>query len=594
MAYNSQRGFTLLEVVVSIGIFGILVGVVFSVYTLIINQVNLYREKTTVSYLAGQYMEIARNLAYSKIGTTQGNPHGDLPDLPNALTLNFGGNNYKVYYAVSYVDDPADGTILAGTDLAPTDYKQIKLYINNTKTNVTASFLTNVAPKGLEGLTSGGALNISVINAVGQPVPGATIHITNTQTNPTYDITRTSDANGNWIEVGLPGSANSYHITATKTGYSTDQTYPVSVANPSPIKADSTILVGQVTQVSFSIDALSSLYILTLNQTCLPLSNINIGIKGSKIIGIPSVLKFDNAYTSNSEGRVSLENIEWDVYTPGIGEVNYMIYGSFPIQQVNLMPGTEQNFRLILGPATQNSLLVTVKDASTGNAVEGATVNLKSNSLSYDQTKISGGSIWSQQDWSGGSGQAEFTNVLKYFQDDGGVSSNVLPYALRLAKVGGDYVSSGSLVSSTFDTGTLETVYTTLTWQPASQDPSTFLKFQIATNNDNETWDFKGPDGSDSTYYEIPETTINSANNGNRYVRYKVFLSTNNTAKTPALTSVNLNYVSGCNTPGQVMFSGLSVASDYEVTVTMPGYLDQTKSAITIDGYKLADFSLTQ
>ena len=591
---NKQFGFTLLEVVVSIGILAILVGVVFSIYTLIINQVALYRDKTTVSYLAGQYMEIARNLAYSKIGTTQGNPHGDLPDLPNALILNFGGNNYKVYYSVSYVDDPADGTALAGTDPAPTDYKQIKLYINNAKTNVTTSFLTNVAPKGLEGLIGGGALVISVINAVGQPVAGANINIVNTQTNPTYNLLRTSDANGNWIEVGLPGSANSYHIVVSKNGYSSDQTYPISDSNPNPIKPDSTILAGRVTQVSFSIDLFSSLHFSTLNQTCVGIGNVVMGIKGAKLIGTPNVLKFNNSYTSDSNGRVLLDNLEWDTYTPGLANNNYMIYGSFPIQQVDLMPNTSQNFRLILGPATPYSMLVIVKDASTGNMIEGANVNLKSTNVNFYQTKITGGSVWGQQDWSLGNGQEDFADSAKYLEDDGNISNNIIPLGLRLVKIGSDYVSSGSLMSSTFDTGTEETIYTTLTWQPTSQDPTTFVKFQIATNNDKETWSFTGPDGTADSYYEVPGTTISFENNNKRYVRYKVFLSTNNISKTPVLTSVNVNYVSGCNTPGQVIFTGLDLANDYVATVDMAGYLSQIKTGINVDGYKLSEFLLSK
>ncbi|KKP33149.1 MAG: hypothetical protein A2360_00550 [Candidatus Staskawiczbacteria bacterium RIFOXYB1_FULL_32_11] len=581
-----------MEVVVSIGILAILVGVIFSIYTLIINQVALYRDKTTVSYLAGQYMEIARNLPYSEVGTIQGNPSGNLADLPNALMLNFGGNDYQVYYAVSYIDDPADGTILLGTDSTPTDYKQIKLYIKNVATNTVSNFLTNVSPKGLEGLLSGGALNILVMNAIGEPISGATIHITNTQTIPTYNITRTSDANGNWIEVGLPGSVNSYHIEVSKNGYSSDETYPITISNLNPVKPDSTILVGQITQISFSIDLLSNLDIVALNQSCQGMPGVEVGVRGAKLIGIsPDIYKFDDTYHSNNSGHISFPDIEWDTYTPTVVSTNRMIYGSFPIQQISLFPNTSQDFTLIVGPSTPYSLLVIIKDSSIGNAVEGVSVNLQSTIAGYDATKITGGSIWSQQSWQGGSGQVIFSDITKYFEDNGGISVNEIPSGVRLVKVGDDYVNYGTLTSSTFDTGTEETVYTTLTWQPTSQDPDAILKFQVATNNDNETWNFTGPDGTESSYYEVPGTSINSANNENRYVRYKAFLSTSDVSKTPVLTSINVNYISGCYTPGQVIFTGLISAKDYVIRSSMAGYMTQTIIENNIEGYAVSNIS---
>ena len=1088
-----HEGITLIEVIVCVAIFAILSVSIYGVFTSIINGIVYYREKTTVSALADQYLEIIRNIPYSQIGTIEGNPYGSLADLPNPINTEVNGNNYQVYYAISYVDDPADGTILAGTDPAPNDYKQVKLYVKNSKTNTINSFLTIVSPKGLEGMASGGALYIQVFNAVGQPVPGAIINIVNTNVTPNIYLTRVADANGNWIEVGLPNSANNYKVAATKSGYSSDQTYPISSENLNPTKPDATISNGQVTRVSFSIDQLSNLVFTTSDRTCNILSGIGMDIHGAKIIGIPNILKFDNTYTSNSNGQIFLNNIEWDGYTPGfIGP--YMIYGSSPIQQASILPGTTQGFNLILGPKTQYSLLTVVKDASTGNPIQGVKVDLQtsvapsnytiistagtngeitplgsnlinsgesktfdilpdegyivkdvfidgssigavstytfdnviedhaiyasfapsvlwlsdwqyrkkitisntnidsdlvnfpvlvkisadsnmssalasgydirfsdstgSNILKYERESWSGGggnsvtanfwvkvpslshslptviyiyygnslantdwtiegspsnarlvwdenfsgvwhlgdnasnktvidsvgenngtakvntntkstsgkidkaltfngtsdylnlndnvgdfslsdnftvsswinpaldssndviygntwsdygymlgitssnkarfmlsrsnnnykgidssvlgsswhyvvgtwngstpkilvdglddsatavtkgtvtsitttnntnigldttddghyfkgpidevrvsnsvrsadwikfeyhnmadlgnnltfasqetkigtniitttsssngtitpsgsvlvnngesqtfiitpnyryyisdikidgnsiglqntytfnnvtslhtisatfepiiisggyvdtgftsgSIWSQQNWTGGSGQIDFIDSSQYFQDDGNITANVIPTGLRLAKIGDSYVSYGSLESSIYDTGTDLTSYTTLNWQPTSQDPSASVKFQIAVNNDKETWDYIGPDGSDQTYYDVPGTTINYANS-NRYIRYKAFLSTTDSSKTPVLTSVNINYVSGCFSPGQVMFPGLQKSRDYQATFTMDGYQTKIVGPVIIDGYNLLEVLLNQ
>lgn len=582
-----EIGFTLLSTLIAVVLFGLMAYSAYSVAAASMRGMRTYREKAAVSALANQYMEIARNLSYSKIGTLNGNPSGLLADQPNALQIIFNKVTYKIYYEVTYVDDPADGTALAATDPAPNDYKQVKVIINNPITGLTIPFITNVTPKGLENLASGGALYLKVFDAVGQPIAGATLQITNSSTTPVINLTRTTDSAGNWIEVGLPNSSNSYHVVATKSGYSVDQTYPISVQNPSPTKPDATISNGQVTQISFSIDKQSSLNLTTADQYCQPISGVGIALQGSKLIGTPNVLKFSNTYTTNGSGQVSLNPLEWDTYTPGITTSSYMIYGSSPIQQIAILPSASQVATLILGPTTNHSLLVIVKDAGTENPLEGATVELKNTGLSYDVTKFTAGSILYQQDWSGGSGQSNFVSTNAYYADDANVDTLIVPTGLRLKKVAGNYSSSGDLTSSSFDTGTASSSYTTLTWNPTSQSASTSLSFQIATNNDNATWNFVGPDGTDATYFTAPGTSIHTSNNNARYLRYKAFLSTASSTITPVLSNVTVNYVSGCFTPGQIMFAGLQANNTYQVVVSLSGYQTQTISNINISGYNV-------
>ena len=565
---KKSGGFTLVEVVVSTGIILMLGLIVMQVYWLIISQTAYYREQSVVVSLADQYMEIARNLPYSEVGTLSGNPHGNLADSVNPITATVNGTSYQIYYVVNYIDDPADGTVLAGTDAAPNDYKQVKLYVKNVRTSFTNNFLTSIVPLGLEGLASGGALSIKVFNAVGQPVSGATIRIQNSTLNPVIDLTRLSDAGGNWVEVGLPNSASSYHITVTKNGYSFDQTYAPTQYNPNPTKGDATISNGQITQISFSIDLLSNLTFNVQNQTCGPITSVPLNITGSKLIGMPDILKFNNVYFSDSNGQILLNNVEWDTYVPTLNSSTLMIYGTSPTQQATILPGTNATFSLILGPKTTNSLLVIVKDASTSNVIEGANVTLTGSNPSTDISQITGGSMWSQQDWSGG--------------------------PLTLPGSAGNYASSSTFTSESFDTGTSASSYTTIAWQPTSQNPATTLKFQIAINNDDTTWNFIGPDGTENTYYTVPGTTISAANNNARYIRYKAFLSTTDSTQTPVLTSININYVSGCFTPGQVMFAGLGAGSNYQVAVSAEGYTTQTITGINISGYNTLQVLMSQ
>jgi prepilin-type N-terminal cleavage/methylation domain-containing protein len=593
----SQKGLTLVEVVVSIAIFSFMAIIIFQVYALIINEIRVYRDKATVAALADQYIETVRNLSYADIGTIHGptcdKPEGEfctLPDEESPDTIDIGGVVYSIYYTMSYVDDPTDGTILGGTDAAPNDYKQVKLYVENILTGIIKNFLTIVAPKGLESLGNRGVLSIEVFDAIGQPVDGATIHIVNNGLNPTFDVTRISGVDGTWLEVGLQPSVNGYHITVSKDGYSTNQTHAISEENPNPTKPDSTILIGQVTQLSFSIDRLSSLTFNTLNQTCQIMSDIDLEVRGSKLIGTsPSIYKFDKTYISDSSGIINPVSdtcysgrcLEWDSYSPASLEENYMIYGTIPAQPISVLPNTSQNFILLLGPKTDHSMLVIVKDSGTGNPIEGATVALQYLS-GEPESLTTGGSVWGQEDWSGAS---DFYNI----------STSGNPYALRLANIEENYVDSGWLESSTFDTGTEETTYTTLNWDPTSQNPNTTIMFQIASNNDNETWNFIGPDGTSNSYYTVSGNEINEANNSARYFRYKVFLSTSDSEFTPVLTSISLNYISGCYTPGQVMFSGLQDSEEeYGVTVAKEGYQTQVIEGLSVNGGTLLEVSLTQ
>lgn len=523
-------------------------------------------------------------MPYANIGTENGNPNGVLADYTNAINQTIEGEQYKLYYEVTYIDDPADGTILAGTDAAPDDYKQVKLLITKVSTGKVTTFLTSVSPKGLEGLNNAGALYLRAIDANGQPVVGANFHIQSLNLNPAIILDRSSDATGTWIEVALPASTNGYRITTTKTGYSTDATVPISGGNPNPTKPDSTVVNGQVTQVSFAIDLLANLTLKTVNQTCQPINGINLNLKGAKLIGTtPSVYKYNQNQTSAS-GQVALTNIEWDTYTPTMltGQ-SYTVYGTSPIQEIAVLPAASQTFTLVLGPASTNSLLVIVKDSATGTALEGANVHLHKNSSNTDWNGTTGGSIWQQTSWTGGAGQAAYTDTTKYFNDDNNIQTGGVPAALRLAPAGSNYVSSGWLESSTFDTGAVSN-FTTITWQPTSQNANTTLKFQIATNNDNTTWNYKGPDGTAATYYTVSGSNISSVHDTDRYIRYKAFLSTTNAAFTPVLTSIGINYVSGCFTPGQNIFPSLTAASDYSLDVSMSGYTTQTQSSLNING----------
>ena len=102
------------------------------------------------------------------------------------------------------------------------------------------------------------------------------------------------------------------------------------------------------------------------------------------------------------------------------------------------------------------------------------------------------------------------------------------------------YVASGTLESSSFNCSR-SAEFASIAW--VSLEPAgTSIKFQLAANNDNATWNFVGPDGTASTYYETTGSAIWSGHNGKQYIKYKAFLSTTDTGQTPLLHSVAIVY----------------------------------------------------
>ena len=104
----------------------------------------------------------------------------------------------------------------------------------------------------------------------------------------------------------------------------------------------------------------------------------------------------------------------------------------------------------------------------------------------------------------------------------------------------GIYHLSGTLESSSHDCRR-PARFGTISWD--NQSPGyTEVKFQIATNNNNLTWYFLGPDGSPETYYTSSGTEIWSGHDGHRYIKYKAYLQTCDPYQTPELKEVRITY----------------------------------------------------
>lgn len=573
---NRNSGFTLIETLIGVVILGIIVVSIYRAFTAVLQILQVSEVRVAAATLANERMEFIRNMGYSDIGTVGGAPPGFVEPVE---TKKKRGIDFTVTTSVRNVDDPFDGTIGGNpNDLSPADYKLIDIIVQCAlacSDPRAFEFTARAAPKALETASTMGSLFAQVIDASGLPVSGATVHITNPTVSPAINITDVTDTTGFLKIIDLPPSAQSYHIAVSKSGYSQDQTYAPSLSNPNPVKPDATVALQTLTQVTFPIDRVSTMNMASITEACGVVPNINFTLTGAKLIGTqPNIPKFSQSFATDGAGLRTVSNAEWDNYSLSVPVSAYALRGVIPLTPFVVVPNSTQDVKMVLEPQNPQSLLVTVEDSVTGLPISSASVTLTA--AGYQNTLVTGRGFLRQTDWSGGGGQDFFVNAAQYFSQDGNVETGSPAGEIKLISVTpGIYPGSGVLTSSTFDTGAISNFYT-LTFNPTSPPPQTGLdaaRMQIATATTTQpaTWTYLGPDGTANTYYTASNTNVNPIHNGDRYLRYQVYLQTANPAFTPSVSEVAITFGSSCVPPGQVFFGGLS-PDTYSISVQRTGY----------------------
>ena len=592
-----KKGFTLIETLVGAAVFVTVAVAAYSAYSEVFKLANLNQSRILAVNLADEQFEMIRNMPYSNIGILSGIPRGSLPA---TTTLTRGGVVYDVAYSIQNMDLPFDGVFASTTnnDTAPADNKRIQVAVScsSCKNFIPVVVTGQVAPKNLENSTNNGAIFIQSIDANGNPVAGASVHLAFTATTSPVVIDDTTNNDGILGIVDVPPAFQAYNISVSKSGYSSDQTYVASSTNPTPNKVAATIAAQQLTQISFSIDKTSELNIRSMTPTCSVVPNFNFNMVGGKEIGA-GVPKYSKSLTTGASGLLSLNSAEWDSYTITPTDSSYDLAGLNPLNPINLNPNSTQDVQLIAIPKNTNSLLVTVKDMATGLPLSNATVQVTGPN-SFDQTQVTGQGYFSQTDWSHGANQSGiFTDPSAYADGMNIDTATSTGHVLLLNNLIDPYSTSmvGTLISSIFDTGTTSN-FSSFSWNPTSQSAVTGLnsvKFQLATSPSSTppVWNYLGPDGTINTYYTSPNSTISSVNNSNQYARYMMYLSTATATATPIISGVSLTYTSDCIPPGQVIFTGLSVGT-YTINVSRSGYSNYSTNVSVGSGWQEQQVSL--
>lgn len=574
-----NRGFTLIETVIGVAIFAMIATSAWMGLVKIFDAVAILRTKTIAVNLATEQIEIIRNLPYSKVGIQNGLPAGDVP---YEQTLERDGKSFLVRTAIRNVDLPFDG-LIGGTpnDISPADNKLVEVEVscmNCSKQIDPIVFSTRIAPMALETTGNNGALFISVFDSNGQPVSGANVYVEFNATTTPIIINDITNTDGLLQIIDAPPGVAAYEISVTKSGYSSERTYAIGeISNPTPNKIHANVVSGQVTQISFSIDRLSTLTVNTRTVACSPIANIDFNIESSKMIGV-NTPKYDVDHVTNVSGKKVISNIEWDTYNLTLLEAGKHLIGANPSLPFDIFAGTEQTLDLILGTSDPNAVLVTVVDGANQQLLSDALVKFTQGGVV--KTDTTGSGYLEQTDWSGGQGQINFTNESQYLTQDGGIETNNPEGELKLDYFGGNYSNDGFLESSIFDIGTT-TNFLTLSWTPSDQPQFSGLnsaKFQIATNETLEDtpeapliWTFRGPNGAMGTYYDTPGQAIAGIHDGDRYLKYKLFLSTENNSVTPNISDVRFSFATDCTPVGQAYVGGLN-SSAYNLEISKPGY----------------------
>lgn len=282
-------------------------------------------------------------------------------------------------------------------------------------------------------------------------------------------------------------------------------------------------------------------------------------------------------------GTFSFPSLGWDTYALSLSESSYNLLGTIPLGPLIINPSSTASFTFVLQSAANPSLLIGAVDAVTGAGLQNATVTITT--TGFLAARTTGHAFVTQSNWAGGQ-----------YTSQNGINPNTSGTLTMMQNASGTYSTTTTawLISNTMDLGSSSSTLYSFSWNPQSQPPSTgpnSVKFQLAANNDQATWNFIGPDGTAGSFYTA-SSTLGGRFDGNRYVRYEVYMSTQDANTSPSVTSASLEFNAICVPPAQTLFTNLSQGT-YVVDVTAPSHIETTSTVSVGSGFNQTTISLT-
>ncbi|RJR12784.1 carboxypeptidase regulatory-like domain-containing protein [Candidatus Parcubacteria bacterium] len=253
---RGDKGATLIDTIVGTALILLVFIGITGAFQLSLDVVTNNRVRAGAIALLNERMEYLRSLSYTQIGVEGGIPAGIVPQIE---VVSWNAIDYTRRTSVMYSDDPEDGLGVDDENDIIADYKTIRVEVSwqSKQGERSVTLLGRVSPHGVEVAVPGGILTINVVDADAQPMPDAQVDISNTGTSPAINIRTYTNENGQISFIGAPAASN-YQITVSRPGYSTAQTYAVSVQNPDPDPRHLTVADNQTTSATFAIDVVST------------------------------------------------------------------------------------------------------------------------------------------------------------------------------------------------------------------------------------------------------------------------------------------------------------------------------------------------
>lgn len=560
---KDERGVTLMDTVVGSALMLLVFIGIAGVFQLSIDIVRNNRFRAGAIALGNERMEYLRSLAYGSIGVIGGIPSGNVAQIEE-VTL--GDMTFTRRTSVQYSDDPGDGLGAADQNSIIADYKTIRVEVSwaSREGERSTTLVGRVSPAGIETAVPGGVLTINVVDSEGDPLQDAQVDIANTGTSPTINIRTYTNSAGQVSFIGAPAASN-YQITVSRPGYSTAQTYAVSVANPNPDPRHLTVSNNQTTSASFAIDILSSKTVQTYMQIREGVwsdtfaSSANIEDMASTTVSGGDVILTGDAGVYDAEGEVQSVSVTpttlyaWGDFsatstTPSGTTLRFHFYdGLGDLIPDNVLSGNAAGFSGTsidlsgISTSTYPSLRVGA-ELSTSNPA--ATPSIQAWQISYEY------------------GPEPFPNFSFQMQGNKTIGNSPAVYKYQQTH------SSGASASVTLSN---------VEWDTYTITPVT-SGYQIAESC-NPQPEILAPDTTQTTRIYVLASTTNA-----------LLVDVHSSAgalidgASVQLTRTGYNTTLATKTCGQAFFQGLSAAT-YSITVSKTGFQPYTNSNVVISGY---------
>jgi prepilin-type N-terminal cleavage/methylation domain-containing protein len=349
MGEKTERGYTLVELMIGMVLLGLLAISMLTLFTTLIRSTVIIKRKAVASTLAITKMEYLKSLPFNSLAMVGGSfVAGSY--LPVNTTTVLNGVTYTTKTDIDYVDDAYDGcahyqtvaiakkycrnypmTGTPATDNNPQDYKIIHVKVTDQNSLILAEVDSQISGTVAETTSTNGALFITVLDANGNPIEGANVNATNTTLAPTININQTTDENGIAIFYGVPPDTGyDYVITGSLANYSTLYTIAPS-GTLTPTYQSQKISSQQSSYVTLTLkpQGANSLVIETTDLNGSAISGMKVYVKGGY-----------KKYTLSSDTSYYFDN-----FTPSDTRPTTDENGLAAVYN-----GTSTNFSLVPGP----------------------------------------------------------------------------------------------------------------------------------------------------------------------------------------------------------------------------------------------------